>query len=373
MAQINFCTLGMFIIDEIEYEPPRPPMRDIIGGAGTFAAVGARIVAGQENSHRVGWVVDTGSDFPSHIRDQISSWNTHCLLRENVDRLTTRAWNGYGANEKRDFKYLTPKIQVDVTSLPETMVLSKTFHMVCSAERCYQITKGVLERREEIGKRHGLELSRPIFVWEPIPSLCLPEHLSKFYEVIRYIDVVSPNDLELATYFGNSTWHVNESRDQEIVQSIVTSGIGPEGTGTFVVRAGKDGCYAFSRGRKQLEIPAYYYAKVSDPTGAGNAFLGALCQALATPDCAPVSTIHEVLNQSKLWETVCKNWNDDGGIFSALICATIASSYVIEQVGVPILSFSPEGQELWNLTSYIERIRRYVQRLIHPQETAIEK
>ena len=61
---IDFVTLGMFIIgqhvfirfiilhfihkltltpDEIEYLPPRPPARDILGGAGSYSALGARL------------------------------------------------------------------------------------------------------------------------------------------------------------------------------------------------------------------------------------------------------------------------------------------------------------------------------------------
>ncbi|QSS58513.1 MAK32 protein [Histoplasma capsulatum] len=49
-SNISFCTLGMFIIDEIEFPAPRPLLKNIIGGAGAYAAVGARMLAGKEHS-----------------------------------------------------------------------------------------------------------------------------------------------------------------------------------------------------------------------------------------------------------------------------------------------------------------------------------
>lgn len=100
-SSIDFCTLGMFIIDEIEFPPPKPPVKDIVGGAGSYSALGARIFSPPPQSRSVGWIVDCGSDFPPELRDSIASWETGVLIRETPDRLTTRGWNGYGENEHR--------------------------------------------------------------------------------------------------------------------------------------------------------------------------------------------------------------------------------------------------------------------------------
>ncbi|KAM5507810.1 hypothetical protein McanMca71_001079 [Microsporum canis] len=365
--QIDFCTLAI-TLDEIEYEPPTPPVRDIVGGAGSFAAIGARIAAGKDHSRSVGWIVDTGYDFPEHVRDLIASWETHCVFREDMNRQTTKGWNGYEANEKRVFKYLTPKIQIVPETLTEELVLSNTFHMSCSADRCYNIVQGILERRRELGERHKLELRRPIFVWEPFPDSCHPEELSRFYEVIRHVDVVSPNEHEMGSYFSNSSWHFDNPRDQEICRSIVKSGIGIDGNGVLVVRAGRDGCYAFSRD-DQVALPAYLESKAVDPTGAGNSFLGALCQVLAGSNRAPIEATREIMEKSGDWRAVCTTWDDRGNILAGLVCATVAASYVIEQVGVPVLSFSPEGEEYWNGTSYVGRVRRYTRQLVDTQDS----
>ena len=97
----HFCTFGMFIVDEIEYAGKHAPVDCIIGGAGTYAALGARLVAGRERAHQVSWTVDVGSDFPYQFRSVLESWQTDCVFRVDGSRLTTRAWNGYGENEYR--------------------------------------------------------------------------------------------------------------------------------------------------------------------------------------------------------------------------------------------------------------------------------
>lgn len=96
---IEFVSLGMFIIDEIEF--PTNTVYDVLGGAGTYSAIGARIVSPPPSSRGVGWVVDAGNDFPSKLRDVINSWETSCRIRETPWRQTTRGWNGYGAHEHR--------------------------------------------------------------------------------------------------------------------------------------------------------------------------------------------------------------------------------------------------------------------------------
>ena len=90
------------MLDEIEYVGGKSPEKVTIGGAGSYAAVGARLVAGQRFAKSVSWIVDVGSDFPAEFRSMIESWQTACLFREEKNRLTTRAWNGYtGENEHR--------------------------------------------------------------------------------------------------------------------------------------------------------------------------------------------------------------------------------------------------------------------------------
>lgn len=260
-----------------------------------------------------------------------------------------------------DFKYLTPKIRLDHSSLSIPLVFSKSFHMVCSAARCREIVEGILQRRKD------LEISqRPVFVWEPVPNLCCPDELPGFYNAIGLVDIVSPNDSELAAYFGRSTWEWNNPTDEKTAETIVHTGtgIGPNGTGTLVVRAGKHGCYVFSKG-KSLHLPACQGVDVVDPTGAGNAFLGALAVGLVSSRGQFLSSvINSALgHQSQMWIDLCDAWGNMQSLPSALACATVAASFVIEQVGMPSVSQSGESEESWNGVVYTERLRQYAKTL----------
>jgi hypothetical protein len=142
METLDFCTTGMFIIgklgshmalfssiwfialsmlsrvpsnmlnhlDDIYPAPSasdQTPFLNVPGGAGTFSALGARILSPPPRSKRVGWVVDAGHDFPSSLRDMITLWDTAVEMRCR-DGLTTKGWNGYGPNEHRGMFALFP-------------------------------------------------------------------------------------------------------------------------------------------------------------------------------------------------------------------------------------------------------------------------
>jgi sugar/nucleoside kinase (ribokinase family) len=270
------------------------------------------------------------------------------------------------------FKYLTPKLRLDHNSLPESLVFSKTFHMVCSGARCCQMVHGILQRREEL-RREGHcspeAYPRPIFVWEPVPDLCRPDELPDFYTAIKQVDVVSPNDAELAQYFGKTAWDSNNTGDQSIAERIVNAGIGPEGDGTLVIRAGKHGCHAYGRGAK-IHLPAFHGLSVIDPTGAGNAFLGAVAEALV---CSRQQMLHDIVNsvlgESRRWEEMRGPWGAKGRVPLTLMCATVAASFVIEQIGMPSISTSGEQEELWNGVAYSDRLREYARQLKNTLES----
>ena len=92
---------AMLHADDIDFEGTRPNVKNILGGAASFAVVGARLVSGKTYSRALSWIVDVGSDFPPDVLELLKSWNTNCVFREDYNRLTTRAWNGYGPNEQR--------------------------------------------------------------------------------------------------------------------------------------------------------------------------------------------------------------------------------------------------------------------------------
>ncbi len=205
--------------------------------------------------------------------------------------------------------------------------------------------------------------------WEPVPELCLPEELAKFKIAIRHVDVVSPNAEELAGFFTGEDSALSET---QIAEKILGWGIGPCGNGALVVRQGKEGCVVYC-GPGYFHLRPYHTtsAKVLDPTGGGNAFLGALALAVNGSVYPSASMVDDALADAKAGSS-SGLWQTERELLCASIYATVAASFVIEQPGIPILERCTGGGT-WNgesfenrLFSYLDREKNYIaQQLIH--------
>lgn len=390
---IDFVTLGMFIIDDIEYLPPTPSVKDVLGGAGTYSALGARLFSPAPKASSVGWIIDQGSDFPESLTTLIDSWETSVLYRSNPDRLTTRGWNGYDEHEHRAFRYMTPKKRLTADDLTPTLLASRSFHLICSPTRCRELVLDIKERRSELVTADGKNLPKPIFIWEPVPDLCTTDELLNCTNTLPLIDICSPNHSELAGFMGDTgidpeTGEISTAAIERSCEQLL--GSMPLQSFSLVVRAGEKGCYlARNGGRKrkiqstgkrkkasaaihgslqpdtdmmalfagllqdpegavaeeEIEvdpgvekwIPAYHTdkEKVVDPTGGGNTFLGGLAVGLARG---------KPLEEAATW-------------------ASVAASFAIEQVGPPTLEKDDDGVETWNGVSVDERLNDFLERL----------
>ena len=300
-----------------------------------------------------------GSDFPPDFRPLIDTWGTNCTFRLDEYRLTTTAWNGYGENEHRGFKYLTQKLRLDENDLSDEQVLARSFHMVCSPVRCMSLVQGILERRRTLLRpyREGPDEVdgevRPVFVWEPVPDLCTPEELLRLREAAGYADVVSPNAEEFASFFQEMP--ECDSRQSQVEwlvgrHSQISDNRARRKT-TLVIREGAHGCIAYKAScAKGLRLRAYHQSKVKviDPTGGGNTFLGALAIGL-TGMVTPGDILFEELRM-----------DHQRRLLLALIHATVAAGYAIEQIGMPNVS-ATDG-EIWNGERYPNRFIEYLKR-----------
>lgn len=382
-------------LDDIEYLPPIPPKKDVIGGAGTYSALGARLLSPPPLSTSVGWIVDKGSDFPTALDELISSWETAALIRETPDRLTTRGWNGYDEHQNRGFHYLTPKKRITAQDLTPELLASRSFHMVCSPLRCQELVRGIKERRADLTAPDGNHLPKPVFVWEPVPDLCTPDELLNCTNTLPLVDICSPNHSELAGFMGDNgldpeTDEISTASVERACEQLL--GSMPLQSFALVVRAGEKGCYlAKNGGRKRTKrsgypgkrkkpsamlhgslqhdtdmealfagllqdpegmvadeeievdpgierwVPAYHTdrEKVIDPTGGGNTFLGGLAVALARGK----------------------------GLEEAAAWGSVAASFAIEQVGPPNLGKDDEGNETWNGVRVDDRFEEFKSRL----------
>ncbi|GKT59028.1 MAK32 protein [Colletotrichum tofieldiae] len=404
LPPVDFVTLGMFIIDlstqfphsltetedEIHFLPPTPPVYDILGGAGSYGALGARLFSPPPHASSVGWIVDKGSDFPQSLTNLISSWGTSVVLRDDPERLTTRGWNGYENAEKRAFSYTTPKKRLTAGDLTPHLLLSKSFHLICSPTRCRDLVAEITSARKRVCPPDVY--TKPIFIWEPVPDLCTPDELLNCTNTLPLIDICSPNHSELAGFMGDDgldteTGEISKAAVERSCEQLLASM--PLSSFTLVIRAGDKGCYVarnggrkrqpkprdgigsnrrkkdYTRGglqpdtdmealfagllqdddgvvvREEIEvdsgteqwIPAVHNdrAKVVDPTGGGNTFLGGLAVALARGK----------------------------SVEDAAIWGSVAASFAIEQVGVPQLDQDEKGNETWNGVSVEDRLAKF--------------
>ena len=226
--------------------------------------------------------------------------------------------------------------------------MSRSFHLICSPERCIDLVQRIIARRREAThNQQKQQLHAPLFVWEPVPTSCLPSELENCIKALKYVDVVSPNHHELGSLFGDDP---RGDKDSGVAKLQVDKWVAElfertvESHGhkvSVVIRAGREGCYLRSQEGSSW-LPAYHQPtedgadqpEVVDPTGGGNAFLGCLSMALAQG-----MTLKEAAEK-----------------------ASVAASFVIEQVGMPILSKDSRG-ETWNGICVIDRLASYKSRL----------
>lgn len=320
-----FVTMGMFIIDEIHFNNHRPSVYNVIGGAGTYGVVGARLfLAGCPQ--RIGWIVDCGSDFPDSVKQEIEHWQTGVVFRTPPDWLTTRGWNSYGSNEERAFRYTTPKLRIEVEDLIYygLLVQAKSFHIICSPNRCIDITAKLSRRRS---------LNGQYVIWEPVPDECKPENWSACLDALRSVDILTPNAKEAAMFFD-----MPEPVERDSIEQLARKYIDHLKPGAaLVLRCGSKGCLLLSTQIRQwypaYHSPEYSDFKVVDPTGGGNSFVGGLAAGLVL---------------------------SGGDLEVAAIYGNIAASFAIEQIGMPKLVYG--DRELWNGQTVDSRIKAYCER-----------
>jgi hypothetical protein len=249
----------------------------------------------------------------------------------------------------------------------------------------------ILRRRKEIDPH----AEKPLFIWEPVPDLCIPNELLNLTNALPYVDICSPNHTELASLMGDPDLGLDPATGKVSRQAVeraceqLLSGM-PLQSYALVIRCGGEGCYlaknggrsrrpsivkrkrpanharggltldmdmealfagllngdsSFEREPVQIDpglerwLPAYFeyndQDRVVDPTGGGNGFLGGLAVALA--------------RGHSLEEAAC--WG------------SVAASLCIEQVGVPVLGVDEDGKETWNGELVEDRLKKLMKRI----------
>lgn len=238
----------------------------------------------------------------------------------------------------KDFKYTTPILAVQEGNLKDTALLaSKAFHYLAGPEDLKARVSKLLALRAEAGIEE-----RPLIIWEPSPLSCGPENLEACMEAAALVDILSPNHLELAKLFSEPHSDViNKGKIEVLASKCLDRGVCPNGNGTVIVRAGENGCFISNRNNLSAWFDPFYTfisgeipnAKIVDPTGAGNAFLG----------------------------SYAVGYLETGSVIKAACYGSVGASFVLEQVGMPHLSVQG-NVELWNGVTVLSRLEEYMSR-----------
>ncbi|KAI2732466.1 hypothetical protein CBS147332_1605 [Penicillium roqueforti] len=331
---ISFVSFGLVVLDEIRFAN-RKPLINVLGGSGAYATLGARLFLPSPLSRSLAWPIHIGNDFPDPIAELLHSWDTNLVIRKESDQPSTRGLLEYQDTTfgPKNFKYTTPVLTIQESKLPGTALLtSKIYHYLATPQDMRTRILNILALRKQAGIQH-----RPLIIWEPAPLSCKPENLQDCLAVVALVDVFSPNHLELAALFVDTPATPDRTEIETLALKFLASGVGPEGKGTVIIRAGENGCFVRS-GNLSKWLPSFHIAgtgeeqaaKVVDPTGAGNAFLGGY-------------SIGYLQTRGDIEQAACYG--------------SVAASFALEQVGMPERIDGDE--ELWNGASVLDRLNEY--------------
>lgn len=308
-------------------------------------------------------MIHIGNDFPDSKEQKLKDWNASLTIRKSADRPSTRGLleykdptfackihfpdNADGLTSSRrllilppakTFRSTTTLLSINENSLENTPLLaSKSYHYLAAPADLEPRFSALLSLRKDAGI-----LERPLLVWEPAPLSSTPENLAPCLEAAHCVDLFSPNHLELASLFSVPPERVAEkSTIEELALKVLSSGVGPEGKGAVVVRAGAHGSLVTAHDLPLTWVLPFYGSekrtgkekKIVDPTGAGNAFLGAYAV----------------------------GYLKTGDVVQAACYGSVGASFALEQAGVPEKSGEGE-EELWNGVSVFARLQEYLAR-----------
>ncbi|EEU36857.1 uncharacterized protein NECHADRAFT_81108 [Fusarium vanettenii 77-13-4] len=307
----TFVSLGMVVLDEIR-SPSMETLYDVPGGSGLY-----------------------GYDFPESVVETLRAWELALQVKRLPDKPSTRGLLQYKDENfgLKEFQYVAPPLQPWPSDLEtSTLLNAQSFHFLAAPENLVKHATSLssLRKDRELQGQH-------LIVWEPAPLSCKKEHLESHLQACCFVDIFSPNHLELqALAHGKSENLLSFSKEliQEYAQVFLNAGIGREGRGAIVVRCGEHGCLTMTKD-DALWLPSFYAAassKIVDTTGAGNAFLGGLTIGLQTI----------------------------GDLREATVLGTVAASFALEQIGLPQhVATSDPSSETWNGSTVASRIAEF--------------
>jgi cytidine kinase len=293
---IDFVAFGI-ILDDIVFPDGRTQM-GVLGGGGPQAAFGMRIW-----SPSVGLVSGAGPDLPESVRDWLALSDIDPQGLRITEAPTLRAWQVFEASGERTQVWRVPLDAVRTQLERRLDFLPLAFQKAQGYHYGIHPNQPDLNFARTLGSLGGKVSIEPFKPAEELPS---EADLEGLFEAC---DVFSPNLLEAASLVG-------PGEPVELLQSLLLAG-----ADLVALRLGAAGSLVARRGEDRfLHIPPLP-VEVIDPTGAGNAYCGGLLAA----------------------------WLETGDLAEAGLRAAVSASFLLEQVGIPVIDRSLQKEAVRRL------------------------
>ncbi len=286
MTAVKYASFGI-IIDDIVYPDGRTQM-GVLGGGGPQTAWGMALAA--EEPGMVGLVSGVGPDFDPALLAPLHAAGIDLSGVKTTHLPTPRAWELLEWDERRTHIWRTRPSAYDVQIGLDWNLLSSVYPYIEAAHWYVHPERPNLSLCPPLRERNALisiEASKHADIQPPDETI---------RSILSQCDIFSPNREEATSLFGTADGPEIRRRAAAL------------GGRILALRCGADGAevWNFENGRG-VKVPAAPPRQVIDPVGAGNTFCGAF-----------MVTLHRT-----------------GDLMEAAICASVAASYMVEQVGLP--------------------------------------
>lgn len=242
--------VGSIAFDDLDM--PSGEHRDVLGGAATYAALAASLVAGA--GARVVGVV--GADFPEA---HLEALRTRGIDTTGVERAAgkTFRWHGRYSADLGSRTTLDTQLNVFADFSPKIPAAHKTSPLVFLGNIHPKLQVDVLE-----------QVQRPKLVAADTMNFWIGGEPQALAQMLRRIDLLVIND--------------EEARELSGIHNLVRAAadIRKRGPKMLVIKRGEFGALMFDEAGAFF-VPAYPLEEVLDPTGAGDSFAGGLMGYLA--------------------------------------------------------------------------------------------
>jgi sugar/nucleoside kinase (ribokinase family) len=284
---INYVSFGL-ILDNIRF-PYGKEFFSILGGGGPQVAFGMRLW-----SNDVGLIAGVGTDLP---KDILQWFDQSGIDRQGVrigNQPTLRAVQNLDIDGNRVQTWLSDPaalheyLSLSIKQIPQSYQKSKVFHLGVHPDD-WESSLDFIHQLKKLGGLVSIELFKPADK---------PFSKRRLQALLKSADLFSLNQLEAYSLFGSKT-------DQELIQLLMDNG------GRLIsLRLGADGSLVANGTADQIFFIPAFPVTVVDPTGAGNAFCGGFSV----------------------------GWVETADLLTAGLYGSVASSFAIEQMSVPIIT-----------------------------------